>query len=115
MDDKTTFQELLDADICFSVCVAQFDFKIKSISDTSKDYFILALDEDTKQFTDYGFRRVKNSKYLAEHDMTSEEIEQFKAMQDRFNKIIHDKTGRIYELKNKSFSAYFEEKYGDEI
>lgn len=107
----TIFEQLIEADICFSVGVNQSEFKIEGIDNNRKDYFILIMKEDNPEFA--YFHSSSNRRCL-EYELSENDIIHFKSIQDLFIKKVHNADGRIYELKNNSFSEYFNSKKDEE-
>lgn len=112
MKRKTIFEVLFDNQICFSVNVSTTFPKIKGIDMFTRDYFISVHKNDVdkhklkdfKEYDEYN-RVVYPNLYI--RDLNETEINEFKENQDKFIKVIHNKDGRVYELKSRSFWSMF--------
>lgn len=100
---KTIFEVLFEKEICFAVSVSVNTFKSESISDSSKDYFLMVQKQDLKDLKGRVFNQSNDYVNVFLHDLSVSEIQEFKQNMDKFVKVIHNKFGRIYELKNNSF------------
>ncbi len=103
-ESKSIFDKLFDKKICFAVGVGVNTFKGCGIDMYSRDYFILIHQKDLCQFPKKTFTVTSITKQIYERELNISEIEEFKTITDRFNKVIHNQYGRIYELKDSSLS-----------
>lgn len=108
-NEKTIFEVLFDNQICFSVNVSAPFPKIKGIDMFTKDYFISVHKNDVDKHELKGFEEYNRVVYpnLYTRDLNEAEINEFKDNQNKFIKVIHNKDGRVYELKNSSFRSMF--------
>lgn len=108
---KSVIETLVNNNINFSVCVALNTFVLKGVKDNSRDYFINILRCDLNKIPYNNLRsRFKPSEdytALLQLELSEHEAHVFKQSQQYFNKIIHTKDGRVFELKNKSFKEDF--------
>jgi hypothetical protein len=105
----TPFESLLKKKICFAVSVSLNTFKNPKVKDTSKDYYLIALHGDISKLKGLSFHQSQENARIVERRMTDLEIKQFKAENSRFNKVLHNGYGRIYELRESSFKAKYEQ------
>lgn len=105
---RNVFDVLLAKSICFSVVVALTTFRVRSVQDHNVDYFIIIHETDKPVLKGYKFYLSDNYNRVYEYTLSKKEIDFFKNNVNMFKKIIHDKNGRVYELKNNSFK----DKYG---
>ena len=103
-------KKLLSEKICFAVCVSIRTFKISSIEDMSRDYFLIAFKRDLKKIGEKIDEQDSEYSGIQQHDMNKHEILFFKQNINEFIKIQHNELGRIYELKNNSFKKYYDSK-----
>ena len=121
--DKTIFEMLLESKICFTVNVSIRTFKIKSVEENSRDYFIIVHESDlndiiineeiskhSKEINKFIFYRTDEYPDVFERDLSDDDIIEFKKHMNKFIKVKHNKFGRIYELKGNSFKEMYESK-----
>lgn len=110
MKDKSIFEYLEDKNICYSVCVSTKEANNLALPGNSKDYFIVASKADIKpKIKDkWFFRSVSDQPGILIRDMTGQEEREFKELTPKFNKVIHTKYGRVYELKSESLKKHLE-------
>ena len=101
---STIFEKLLMHNICYAVCVSLNSFKLNSIDEYSRDYFLVSSMDDYTVTHKLGFIVNKN---IPQYELSGSEVQEFKNLQNRFTKVIHNNDGRVYELKDNSFKAYF--------
>mgnify|MGYP007124303443 FL=1 len=108
---NNTFQKLIDNNICFAVCISVNTLKNISVENVSKSYFIVVHNNQIKDVRKLGmlnFHRNKDYNDIWEYNMQKTKIEEFKSISDTmFKKVLHNKFGRIYELKRESFSENY--------
>ena len=102
---KTIIDKLIEANVCFAVCVSTSTFKVLAVTDNSKDYFIIAKKDDVIRLGD--FNRVDIYDDIVSKNLTEAEIVDFKRKQSLFIKVQHDENGRVYELKGNSFKQKY--------
>jgi len=105
------FDMLKHIDVCYSIGVSRTVFKSIGSGLNALDYFIITSKEYEDSLLNFGltFKDSEDNRYnTIERTLTDDEINIFKSLQDNFVKIIHDKNGRIYELKNKSFKRFYQ-------
>ena len=104
------FEILNGKDICYSVCVSSNSFKNLNADICMYDYFILAAESDTSNLLRLSFNKTARRKTV-ERTLNDFEIDLFKTiLGEQFTKVIQDKNGRVYELKNNSFKIKRNEK-----
>ena len=121
--DKTIFEMLLESKICFTVNVSIRTFKIKSVEENSRAYFIIVHESDlndiiineeiskhSKEINKFIFYRTDEYPDVFERDLSDDDIIEFKKHMTKFIKVKHNKFGRIYELKGNSFKEMYESK-----
>lgn len=102
------FYELERAGICYAV-IANSAFLNNPSNQMTTDWFILGSVCDRARLKRMKFRLCKiRRNSLMEYDLTEQEYIKFKSIQDKFIKIIHNKDGKVFELKNKSFKDYYD-------
>ena len=98
------FEELNRLKVCYAIGIDLSYFKFKEIENNSRNYFIIGLSKNNKKLKKLGFSRLIENPRLMTINLIQEEIALFKSIQnDKFIKVIHNKFGRVYELKNYSF------------
>ena len=110
MTRQSIFEYLTAKSICFSVCVSTKEANNVSLTGNSRDYFITVKKSDIKpKIKDkWLFKNVSDRPNVLIRDMTGHEEHEFKEISDKFTKVIHDKDGRVYELKSESFKRHLE-------
>ena len=125
---ENIFETLNSEKICYAVCVAKTQLRLKNSIDSSnyvdRDYFIIAsahekgLNKKHKKGCKkknkflYGFHQTQNDIHVIGRTMNETEIRYFKELQDDFIKVSHSSDGRIYELKNNPFKKHYEKLKG---
>ena len=106
---SSIFQSLFEKKICFAVCVSLNSARLKSLDEYSRDYFIISSMDDYAATYKLGFR-VSEKSYmkLPQYELSSNEILEFKTLQDKFTKVIHNNDGRVYELKGNSLKVHID-------
>jgi len=110
MTRQTIFQYLTDKAICYSVCISTKEANNRSLTGNSRNYFITVKKSDIKpKIKDkWSFKNVSDQPNVLIRDMTGHEEREFKEISDKFTKVIHDKDGRVCELKSESFKRHLE-------
>ena len=121
--NKTIFKVLFEKKICFTVNVSIRTFKIKSVEENSRAYFIIVhesdlndtiingeISEHSKEINKFIFYRTDEYPDVFERDLSDDDIIEFKKHMNKFIKVKHNKFGRIYELKGNSFKKLYESK-----
>ena len=121
--NKTIFKVLFEKEICFAVNVSIRTFKIKSVEENSRDYFIIVHESDlndiiingeiskkSKEINKFIFYRTDEYPDVFERDLSEHDIIEFKKHMNKFTKVMHNKFGRVYELKGNSFKEMHESK-----
>jgi predicted secreted protein len=106
LSSNDIFVELLKKEIPFAVMISVNSFKVSS-DYFSRYYHILIHSNDTEKVKKYTFPLSRDMKGVCEHKLTTEQIEAFKKKMEMFEKVLHNKFGRIYELKGNSFKEYY--------
>jgi hypothetical protein len=107
MNKKTIFELLFEKQICFAVAIFITRMKNISIEENRSDYFVIVSDIDAKKLG-VNFHRTSGYKNVYERDLSDSEILEFKKIQDKFIKVLHNNYGRVYELKDNSFKLMLE-------
>lgn len=105
---KDLFEVLDETGIPHAICINVQEMKLKTIYDVSKQWFILIPQSEKKRIHGYGFKNSEGRHDVAERDLTEEEIAYFKKNQNDYLKILHNRDGRIYELKGNSLSKFID-------
>lgn len=106
-EKKIIFDTLSENGICFAVCVASSNFINREVTAFSKDYFVIINKCDEKHVKEFTFYPTEGYKQVCERNLSTEEIEVFRSIKDKFVKVRSNEDGRVYELKGCSFkSAY---------
>lgn len=108
---RDTFEILNDEQICYAVGVSF----IKSVAtrETVKEYYVIIHNTDLteKERKKYRFSESTiGTQNVFEKTLNRTEKNIFKNKQDLYVKVQHNKDGRVYELKENSFSKYYESK-----
>lgn len=119
--NQTIFEILFEAKICFTVNVSIRTFKIKSVEENSRAYFIIVHESDlndiiingetskhSKEINKFIFYRTDEYPDVFERDLSDDDIIEFKKHMNKFIKVKHNKFGRVYELKNNSFKKLYD-------
>lgn len=105
MKTINVFEYLFNSELCFIVCVSEICFNDYSIKDYTlgiKATRILT----AKMLKDIGFEKNHDSN-LYEYEMKQSDKTLFFEHKDEFVKVLHNKFGRIYELKGNSFKKFY--------
>jgi hypothetical protein len=109
IEKKPVFDVLFEKEICFAVCIAVNKFINRQITNSSKDYFViinkchaLCINELTF-YPSYGYN------HICERSLTPEEIEIFKKDISKFERVLSNENGKIYELKDQPFKKGYDE------
>jgi hypothetical protein len=105
---KSIFDTLFEKKICFAVIVSLVTFRCKSIQDNSKVYSVYILEPDLKKLKSFKFKKEERYPNLYEMDLHEITVDEFKRHMDKFVKVQHCASGRVYELKNNSFKKMYE-------
>lgn len=121
--NQTIFKVLFEKGICFAVNVSIRTFKIKSVEENSRAYFIIVhesdlndtiidgeISEHSKEINEFRFYRTDEYPDIFERDLSEYDIIEFKKHMNKFIKVKHNKFGRVYELKGNSFKEMYESK-----
>jgi len=100
---KSTFEEL--ENVCYAVGVNMTQSKFKHLGN-GRDYFIMATKEDVFKNKLTGYYESHDFKGLFQKDLKKSDIIEFKDSQEKYIKVIHNDSGRVYELKSKSFKKH---------
>lgn len=96
-------EKLIESGVCFAVVIAQSSFKVRHVEFGGKDTFILIASKDKIE----GFEESETIQGTMEYDMSQEDLEYFKTVSEKlFQKVLHESEGRVYELKDNSFTEY---------
>lgn len=119
--NQTIFKVLFENGICFAINVSIRTFKIKSVEENSRAYFIIVHESDlndivinsktsehSKEINGFTFYRTDEYPDVFERDLSDDDIVEFKEHMCKFVKVKHNKFGRVYELKNNSFKKLYD-------
>ena len=117
MKKRTLFETLFDSGVVFGVCVTIERFGKRGSLDvgmSGKEYSVMIWKGDIGKVKGIGFSGIGGKEYphLVEHVLGGEDVEDFKRLERLFKKVVHNKEGRVYELRGKSFSAYYRHEEG---
>jgi len=106
---KSLFELLFEKNICFAVC-AIFNHCInKRLEGCSIDYTIIINQSDVELLeSDYIFHPTDKYEQVFERKLSPNDMKVLKLYQGRFEMLIRNKFGRVYELKGNSFKDCFE-------
>lgn len=107
-EKKTVFSTLSECGVCFAVCVASSSFINREVATFSKDYFVIINKCDARRVKDFTFYLAEGYKQVCERNLSADEIEVFKMNKDKFVKVRGNEHGRVYELKERSFKAAYD-------
>lgn len=103
----TIFQTLDNSEAVYAVVVCFINIKGK-YDHNIKDYFIVADAPDRKVLFKEGFKWSSSGKKIIHRSLSASEVEQFKAISDKYNLKVLCEHGRVYEQKNRSFKEYYD-------
>ena len=107
-EKETIFNALSENDVCFAVCIASSSFINREVAAFSKDYFVIINKCDEKRIKEFTFYPTEGYKQVSERNLSTDEIEVFKMNKDKFVKVRGNEHGRVYELKERSFKAAYD-------
>lgn len=107
-EKKTVFNTLSECGVCFAVCVASSSFINREVAAFSKDYFVIINKRDAKRVNEFTFYPTERYKQVCERNLSTDEIEVFKMNKDKFVNVRRNEYGRVYELKEQSFKAVYD-------
>ena len=110
------FDRLFEANICFAVCMCVSSFKIRSLENNRRDYYIIVKRSDWEKIDKLKLKSNfhQNPEYkrfgykVLERDLSEEEVFEFKDINDKFIKVQHNSDGRIFEIRGNSFKTHYE-------
>ena len=105
---ENIFETLIRKNICFAVVVGTNTFKTKGIDLHTKDYFLILLQS---RITSPRIDFLKNKQYpkIFTYTLYQDEIDYFKENSDKFNRVISNEFGRVFELKGNNFKKKYEQ------
>ena len=107
-EKKLVFDTLFESCVCFAVCIANNSFINREIAAFSKDYFVIINKCDEKRVKEFTFYPTEGYKQVCERNLSTDEIEVFRNNKDRFTNVRRNEHGRVYELKEQSFKAVYD-------
>jgi len=107
-EKKTVFNALLESRVCFAVCIATNSFINREVAVFSKDYFVIINKCDEKRVKEFTFYPTEGYKQVSQRNLSTVEIEEFRSIRDKFDKVRHNVHGRVYELKARSVKATYD-------
>ena len=107
-EKKTVFSTLSECGVCFAVCVASSSFINREVAAFSKDYFVIINKCDAKRVNEFTFYPTERYKQVCERNLSANEIVVFKMNKDKFVNVRRNEYGRVYELKEQSFKAVYD-------
>ncbi len=103
------FEELRDKEIVYAVCCNTAYINNNS-NKFGADWFILASAKDRHKLKKFKFKQSKVlRRFLIELELCDSEIQYFKKNSDKYNRVVMNNDGRVYELRDKSFKEYYEQ------
>lgn len=118
-EEKTIFQKLEKQNVCFAIGISRIHISLTSDHKDEKftpdisspDYFIIGSIKDKTILKELDFlirSSLRSHPKVMEYDMNNDEIRECKKMMldETLIKTLHTKDGKIYELKENSFSDY---------
>ncbi len=79
-----------------------------SVQANQREYYIVGSAKDKSKLLKLGFHKSDYCREkLLEKKMSTEDVREFKRKSDSFNRVMHEKFGRVYELQEKSFKQYY--------
>lgn len=108
IEKKPVFEILFESGICFAVCIASSKFINREISAFSKDYFVIINKCDEERVKEITFYQAEGYKQICLRGLSEDEIRLFRKNKDQFIKILHNKHGRVYELKQQPFKEVYD-------
>ena len=97
-------EKLISAKICFAVVISQSSFKVPHLDISGKDIFLVVSEKDNK----FAFEKSETIPGMCEYDLDEDDYEDFRTNHsEKFEKVLHSEEGRVYELKQNSFSKRF--------
>ena len=103
IEKKPVFNALYENGVCYAVCIATKSFINREVTSFSKDYFVIINKCDEKRVKEFIFYPTEGYKQLCEKSLTPDEIEIFKRDRTRFERVLSNENGQIYEQKDQSF------------
>ena len=107
IEKKPVIEVLLESGICFAVCVASSKFINREVVAFSKDYFVIINKCDEERVKVLTFYPAEGYKQICLRSLSEDEIRVFRKNKNKFNKVIHNEYGRVYELKGWSFKEVY--------
>ena len=107
-EKKLVFDTLFESCVCFAVCIANNSFINREVAAFSKDYFVIINKCDAKRAKDFIFYLAEGYKQVCERNLSADEIKVFKMNKDKFVNVRRNEYGRVYELKEQSFKAVYD-------
>ena len=105
---KLVFDTLFESRVCFAVCIANNSFINREVAAFSKDYFVIINKCDARRVNEFTFYPTERYKQVCERNLSADEIEVFKMKKDKFVNVRRNEYGRVYELKEQSFKAVYD-------
>jgi hypothetical protein len=106
---RNIFETLKLRGVCFAVVSALQHINIKKPDFFGRDYFIVVCQRDRIRLKSLGFDTSSLPwRGLLERTLSPEDVEIFKENQDQFNKVLHNRDGRVYEQKEYSFKKHYQ-------
>lgn len=103
---ENIFIELVRRNVPFAVGV-EYNTLISAKNNVlGQKYFILICKSDQQKVNGLGFKD-ESRLYILERDLSDNETVEFKNSLTLFNEVVNDNSGRLYELKDHSFKAYY--------
>lgn len=104
------FDELNKLGLVYSVVAEKVDLVLKRAELNTMNYFVMVADIDKPKWKHLPFKRsgVPRDVYVSAIDLKLEEVDFFKKNISKYVRVQHNKSGRVYELKNNSFKSYYE-------
>lgn len=107
IEKEPVFDILIENEICFAVCIAINKFVNREITNSSKDYFVIINKCHALHIKELTFYPSEGYKQICERSLTLEEIKIFKRDRYKFEKVLSNENGQIYELKDQPFKRVY--------
>ena len=104
---QTIFDKINAINLCYSVVKSVQQLKLSS-ENCHSEYFILAHKRDEDKLKNLGFIDSENHDTI-ERTLTDKEVFEFKCSLDVFKVVNSNEDGKVYEMIDNSFKAYYME------
>lgn len=98
---KTIFERMDERGIRYAVVIARWEMEC-DIQRYTNDYFVIVRKKDADDMRLKSFHR-SDYTHIFERTLNSREVKQFREMLPSMVKVVHNRHGRVYELKDRPF------------